>query len=430
LIRLRYMVPMGRSRTNGRNGGMAALWIRDIEVICAIRVVRLVNRWRTTPGSGSSRPLTALLTLVLFMIAGCASDPGQPYTLDASPLRLVDGAGVNTVDQRGRFREIVCAVNEESGRSFPGYRPCSEILHHFFDESPGSGKAVNLGAPRLKIHIALVGGLGAECFAYFVRPFHFALEHLRSLGYQTSYIRVDGLSSSATNGREIRDAVLDMDHDTTNEHLVLLGYSKGAPDIIEGLVSYPELQERVAAVITVAGAVNGSPLSNDAPEWALSLLEYLPGSECKEGDGEAVESLKPATRHQFTSIHKLPEGVAYYSLATFAPREQISIPLRSGYDELSKIDPRNDGQMLFYDQVIPGGNLLGFVKSDHWAVAMPISRQYPTLAAVLIDHNEFPREVLLEAAVRHVEGQLLTSRSASFARQSIAPHNEARWQPF
>jgi len=269
---------------------------------------------------------------------------------------------------------------------------------------------VNLGPARSKLHIAVVAGLGAECFADLVQPFHFALEHLRSLGYRTSQIKVDGLSSSATNGQQIRDAVLEMDLGTADEPLILVGYSKGAPDIIEGLVAYPELQEHVAAVITVSGAVNGSPLTDDAPEWLLSLVGHLPGSGCDEGDGGAIESLKPSTRRRFASTHKLLEGIRYYSLGSFAPRESISTPLRGGYDELSKIDARNDGQMIFYDQVISGGALLGFVKSDHWAAAMPIARQYPTLAPYVVDRNEFPREIVLESVVRLVEEQLLASR--------------------
>ena len=50
----------------------------------------------------------------------------------------------------------------------------------------------------------------------------------------------------------------------SDERLVLIGYSKGAPDILGGLVTYPELAQRVAAVVSVAGSVNGSPPANDA----------------------------------------------------------------------------------------------------------------------------------------------------------------------
>ena len=96
----------------------------------------------------------------------------------------------------------------------------------------------------------------------------------------------------------------------------------------------------------------------------------------------------------------------FYSLGTFAQRNDISTLLQGSYDQLAKIDPRNDSQVLFYDQIIVGGSLLGFVNSDHWAVALPLSREHPSLAPDLIDRNEFPREILLEAVVRHVEEQL------------------------
>ena len=98
-------------------------------------------------------------------------------------------------------------------------------------------------------------------------------------------------------------------------------------------------------------------------------------------------------------------------------REQISFGLRGIYDELAKIDPRNDGQMLFYDQIIAGGALLGFVAADHWAVALPTSKEVPAVAATMVNRNEFLREILLEAIIRQVEKQLLAMpRDQAFRR--------------
>jgi len=132
----------------------------------------------------------------------------------------------------------------------------------------------------------------------------------------------------------------------------------------------------------------------------------LPGPECVPGDGGAIESLKPSTRRRFAAEHKLPDAIMYYSIRTFAPPEHICTLLRGSYSKLSEIDPRNDGQMLFYDQIISGGALLGFVKSDHWAVALPLTRLHPSLAPDWLDRNDFPREILFEAVIRHVEEQL------------------------
>lgn len=345
---------------------------------------------------------------VLPILWACASAPAVPYTLAASPLAFLPEGGAGIEDERGRFREILCAVDEAHGHELPEYRPCDQILHHFTDEPMGTGEPVHLGQARLKLRVAVVGGLGAECLGSLVSVFPLALEHLRTLGYQTTTIRVDGLSSCTNNGRQLKEAIVAMDL-APDEQLVLVGYSKGTSDILEGIATYPELAQRVAAVISVSGSVNGSPLADDAPEMMLPVLEYLPGSECSAGDGGAVDSLKPATRRDFAKAHPLPETVRYYSVASFAEREQISFGLRGSFDTLARIDPRNDSQLLFYDQIIAGGVLLGFVNADHWAVALPISRERPALAATLINRNEFPREVMLEAMVRHVEEQLLAA---------------------
>jgi hypothetical protein len=52
----------------------------------------------------------------------------------------------------------------------------------------------------------------------------------------------------------------------------------------------------------------------------------------------------------------------------------ISSILSSSYDKLARIDARNDSQMIFYDQVIPGSTLVGYINADHWALAVPIAR--------------------------------------------------------
>jgi pimeloyl-ACP methyl ester carboxylesterase len=354
------------------------------------------------------RRLSSSLLLMLSTLSACAWAPTMSYTLDTSPLAFLPGGGADVEDQRARFREILCAVDEAHGHDLPDYRPCNDVLHRFRDEPPGTGQPVYLGPARTNLRVAVVAGLGAECFAGLVSAYPFALEHLQHLGYRTASIRVDGLSSSTHNARQVRDAVMAMDL-TPGERLVLVGYSKGTSDILEGLVAYPELRERVTAVVSIAGSVYGSPLADDASPLLLTLLEYLPGSECDEGDGGALESLKPSQRRDFAMKHELPRTVKYYSLGTFAQREQISFGLRSSYDTLAEIDPRNDSQMLFYDEVIAGSTLLGFVNADHWAVALPILQELPILAATVVNRNEFPREVLLEAIVRHIEEQLMVT---------------------
>jgi hypothetical protein len=37
--------------------------------------------------------------------------------------------------------------------------------------------------------------------------------------------------------------------------------------------------------------------------------------------------------------------------------------------------PRNDGLLLIYDQIIPGGTLLGYANADHWSVALSLENK-------------------------------------------------------
>jgi hypothetical protein len=114
----------------------------------------------------------------------------------------------------------------------------------------------------------------------------------------------------------------------------------------------------------------------------------------------------PATRETWLAEHRLPRELRYYSLATCPQPDRISIVLKPSYRELGRVDARNDGMVLFEDQLIPGSTFLGCVNADHWAVSVPIARSHPVLGSTLVDENDYPREALLEALLRFVEEDL------------------------
>jgi hypothetical protein len=174
------------------------------------------------------------------------------------------------------------------------------------------------------------------------------------------------------------------------------------------VVAYPEIRSRIAAVVSAAGAVGGSPLANDATQYQADLLRHFPGATCTSGDGGAVESLRPASRRTWLAQNPLPAGLRYYSLVTFPDPERISSILKSSYDKLSRVDSRNDSQMIFYDQVIPGSTLMAYVNADHWALAVPIARTHATIGSLIVTQNAYPREALTEALLRFVEEDLAT----------------------
>ena len=256
-------------------------------------------------------------------------------------------------------------------------------------------------------------GTLAECIQGTLSPLPYARAHLEKHGYKTGLIMVGGRTSSTFNATQIRDYLANMDS-TPSERVVLVGYSKGTTDALEAAVNHPEIAERVSAIVSFAGVVGGSPLADSLPGFQEALVKNMHIPSCPEGDAGFVESLSRKTRLNWLAEHTLPTTMQYFSLAAFAERDQISSMIQGAYDKLATIDPRNDSQVIFYDALIPRSTLLGYVNADHWAIAMPISRDMPMVADAFIDRNAFPREVLLEAIVRFVEEHLLEQEPEGF----------------
>ena len=348
---------------------------------------------------------SVLLVTMVLALGGCSSRPLIPYSTDTVPLMLVPAIETAEQDRRGRFREIFCAVLEARGDSVPDSRPCGKALTTLGNEPAGSGEPVNLAPSGRRLNMLFVPGIGWDCFSNWLGDRDAIPAYLRHFGYDMETLDIDGLSSSAYNAKQVRDAVMRMTDAGTQPKLVLVGYSKGIVDILEAIVQYPEIHPRIAAVVSMAGSVGGSPLAIGAQQSLLDLLQHFPGSECRPGTGddEAVASLRPGVRKAWLARRSLPAGIRYYSLIAFPEPEQISSLLGITYRRLATVDPRNDGQIIFYDQFIPGSTLLGYVNADHWALAVPIARGHEIVGEILVDRNDYPREALYEALLRFIE---------------------------
>ena len=351
-------------------------------------------------------PRLAAAWLATAALTGCASAPLVPWSSETPPIVLVPTSQAHVPDQRGRFREIFCAVLEARKTELPDYRPCDDALTRVAGEAAATGAPVPLEASRRHLVAAAVPGFGYDCFEAWLDSQGTVATHLRPYGYDLSLIRIEGLSSSARNARLVRDALMAQPAEPGPPRIVLIGYSKGTPDILEALVTYPEIRSRVAAFVSIAGTVGGSPLANDAEQDTAEWLTHVPGATCSVGDRGAVASLRPDVRRAWLAANPLPTDIRYYSVVTLPKPERISSILKRSYAKLSQVDARNDSQAIFYDQVIPGSALLAYLNADHWAAAVPIGRTHTTIASLFVTENAYPREALIESVLRFVEEDL------------------------
>ena len=354
--------------------------------------------------SGWCWPLLMAL-MAIMVLSGCASKAARPVT-DSSALVITPVSQTGIRDQRAEFRNIFCTVLEARSAEQDREETCDDRLLRLSDESPRMQAPVDLGASKQAFTVIFIAGLYSDCVEQTNQARTQFKEYLARFGYHFETLRVSGISSTESNARFIRDALLDMPELGDTRKGVIVGHSKGVVDTLQALVTYPELRPKISAVISLAGAIGGSPLADLAPDAAISIPRNTPGLQCKDGDGGAMESLRPSVRRAWLANNPLPDDVAYYSIVGLPTPDRISRGLRAGHNVLSDIDPRNDGNLIFYDQVIPGSTLLGYANADHWAISTDMGTSPYALVRSVADKSDYPREQLLEAALRFVEMDL------------------------
>lgn len=334
-----------------------------------------------------------------------------PFTTDAPPLVLTTIGQAGISDDRSRFREIFCTVLARDGED------CGRWLWTVGHEPAAPSQPVAIGPFAHPWRVLVVTGFGAQCFAHLVRAFEDGEPRLKALGAELVHLPVTAFGSVAQHATIVRDAVMSLPQDRP---VVLLGYSKGAADSLEALQRFPELATRVAAFVSVAGAVNGSPLAEVVPAWLQELVALLPGTRCAMGDRRALADLAPRLRLQAVAAAEDGLPVPAFSLVAFADEPEISELLKPFWSQLARADPRNDGQMLWYDQLLPRSTLLGYLRGDHLAVAVPVEQRLPWLAEDRIDRNRFPRAALLEAVLRYLDETMAAAPEKAVSRNSGA----------
>jgi hypothetical protein len=348
--------------------------------------------------------VAGLVVLFAASLSGCASLPTREELVSLPGPQLATAVEGPARDGRARFRDIFCGVLARGRPAGGEEQDCADWLWRLDDEPRTPPRP--LPAPDRSRQVYLVTGAFSECLGDEARPFNSAATALAETGFRISMITVSGRSGSEYNAARIAARLSDPPPGEEGP-VVLIGYSKGANDILEFLVRFPEVAARVESVVSVAGAIAGSPLAGHAGPAYDRFFAQIPSNRCAPGDGGVLKSLRPGTRRAWLADNALPGHVQYFSVAAFATRARVAGALLAPWKLLLQHDLRNDGQLLARDQLIPGSTLLGYVHADHWSAAIDVEVVHPLLGT-RPDPAPFPRAALLEAMLL----QLAESRPA------------------
>jgi hypothetical protein len=336
-------------------------------------------------------------------LALCTAAPVRAATpvetaapLDTQPpatLVAVRDAGVR--DLRGTFRAATCT------RLPAGGPRCDEVLLKLAGEAPAEPlpRADDLAR---RYRLAFVPGLFNECFEDLARPFSDVQADLEARGFTVDYFAVAGRGSVAQNAAQLAGHFARLPGD--DRPLIVFAYSKGFVDLLEFIVRYPDVARPIAAVVSVAGASSGSPLADRMHAIYRSLGAKFPLPGCARGTGEEILDLRPDTRIAWWQEHGESVTVPIFTLVAAPQPDRVSPATRATYNELAKIDPRNDGKLLWQDQIPPRSHLLGYVNADHWSIAVPVLREAPKASFLFRDTT--PRTALAEAVIDVVAATL------------------------
>ncbi len=340
---------------------------------------------------------TLVLTVAVATLSmGCGAHL-PPLTFTLPPLQTLPVGQPAAVDRSVEFGRLFCSVLAHVSVDEP-WGTCAS----YFDPA-GSVSALPELAPG-HYRILVVPGIFGQCVESLARPFADAHVHLaRAHGISTEYLSVTALGSSAYNARQIADYLTSQFTASDARPYVVFGYSKGAADVLQAVSDHDIARRAVAALVTVAGSVMGSPLADGVPD-VLGLLKASKIGDCQVGDKGAITSLGRKERVETMKTFRWPPGFRVYSIPSVSTYSTTSAVLRAAWRRLSVLSLDQDSQMVRGDAVAPGADYLGTALADHWAVALPFEDVTdPNLGPIvrrLVDRNTYPREALFEAALR------------------------------
>jgi hypothetical protein len=302
-------------------------------------------------------------------------------------LRLAEGGK----DLRASFAETFCSVLKKEYPDPGDWGDCSSYL-----DVP-SARTADLKPLPTNYRVLVIPGVLSSCNAS-TPAFAEGQKHLREVhGMTVDFLQLPN-ETSETNGQRIAD-YLRFEHKKDPRQFIVVAYSKGAPDVQEAFAADADAAAAVAAFVTVAGAVGGSPIANAMPAIAERYAASLKLGSCEGNVAEAFKSLRRDIRQRFLADHPDPV-VPTFSLVAISDESNTSKMLREAWKLLAAYDKRQDSQLIQADAIVPGASFLGAARADHLAVALPFEFSSDESIRSAADRNHYPRVALFEALVR------------------------------
>jgi hypothetical protein len=296
------------------------------------------------------------------------------------------------------FANLFCSVREKENPDGGRWEGCDRYL-----ETPPQARP-DLGLVSTKYRVLIVPGFFSQCASGVAPAFqegvaHLSREHALSIDWW-----VPPNASSESNARSFAEFIRDRMKNDSRKFIVI-GYSKGAPDVQVALAAEDGVKDAVAAFVSVAGAVGGSAIADVIPAQASGWIERFKMGKCEGDIAAAFQSLKRESRRAFLAANPNPM-VPSYSLPAVSEEGNTSKALQESWKLMTAFARRQDSQIAYEDAVVPGSKVLGVARADHLAVALPFDKSSDAAVRALADRGRYPRAALLEAIVRFVAADL------------------------
>ena len=355
---------------------------------------------------------------VALSLNACAPTTLLPYRSDQPPTVTLPVALASIGDARAAFATLFAA---ELGASDVTVR--GPWLHAAPAGTPPTlppNLEARFAARAASTSVLVVSGLFGDCLGAHALPFGDGVIRPPQYGIDEGYRQYDdlglhsirllpvpGRSSSEANGQRLAQVLLAESGRPGVARIVLVGYSKGVPDLQQALALLQlqgGLPREIAAFVSMAGAVMGTPLADFYENAYDTVSPHFTPFDCTPAQGGDMASLTRRERVAWLAAHPPPPGPAYFSIIAHAPMEDMAPLLRVTARQLAAIDPRNDGQLLASDALLPGSTLLAELHADHWDVALPRDRHPNEMLRALTSGRGFPREALFRTTLKWVVG--------------------------